>query len=171
MPANWQHPQETKYNPFLGVDETRYVPLFNSRYIDDLNEWLKNHQAWEDGTHEAFAKYGHTKEEFPFYANYGGNPPEVEYYRPDWKPEEMTWWQVYETVSEGTPVTPAFSTAEELIEYLVINGDFWDKRRGDGPWSRKNAEAFVKDGGWAPSMVLRPKTGLISGVQALGEFK
>ena len=31
-------------------------------------------------------------------------------------------WQVWETVSGGSPVTPVFASAEELIDYLVENG-------------------------------------------------
>jgi hypothetical protein len=73
----------------------------------------------------------------------------------EWKAEEPPageWWQVWETVSEGSPVTPAFSTPEELIEYLVANGDSWDQKRLDGGWERSSAEQFVKSG-WAPSLI------------------
>jgi hypothetical protein len=71
-----------------------------------------------------------------------------------------TWFQVYETVSEGTPVTPPFATKEELVDYLVANGDFWDQHRGDGGWSRENAEAFV-GAGFAMSLVVNTATGTI----------
>lgn len=54
-------------------------------------------------------------------------------------------WQVWETVSEGSPVTPVLSTREALIEYLVQHGDAWDQKQGDGGWKRENAEAFVKN--------------------------
>ena len=86
----------------------------------------------------------------------------------------MTWWQVYETVSEGTPVTPPFETREELVEYLVANGDFWDqKRRTEGrssmpcePWPRKQAESFVFGSGWSPSLVVANGR-VMSGVEAI----
>lgn len=64
------------------------------------------------------------------------------------------WWQVWETVSEGSPVTPAFATGDELINYLVKYGDSWDQSRGDGGWKRDNAIQFVKNAGWAPSLVI-----------------
>ena len=67
---------------------------------------------------------------------------------------EHTWYQVYQTISEGTPVTPAFSNKEELIEYLVEHGDYWDQRRGHGGWDRVAAEQFV-DRGYAPSMIIQ----------------
>lgn len=71
-------------------------------------------------------------------------------------PPAGTGWQVWETVSEGSPVTPVFETADELIEYLVKNGDEWDQRRaarGDTRSlpSREAVEKFVKGCGWVPS--------------------
>ncbi|MEI8319481.1 MAG: hypothetical protein WCH79_16185, partial [Planctomycetia bacterium] len=41
-----------------------------------------------------------------YFAEYDGDPPEVRFYRPDWAPGEATWFQVYETVSEGTSYQP-----------------------------------------------------------------
>lgn len=174
VPPNWEHPKQAKPNYRTGQMEESYHPLHNKPYIQALAEWLGEHEAWERGEHEGITKYGHTKEEFPHYAYYGGNAPTAEYYRPNWKQEEMTWFQVYETVSEGTPVTPPFATREELVEYLVENGDFWDQsRRKEGcsvmpccPWSRSSAEAFVMGSGWAPSMVIDGGK-IMSGVEAL----
>ena len=106
------------------------------------------------------------------FCDWHGGVIDAEYCRPHWN-EDATWFQVYETVSEGTPVTPPFETQDQLIEYLVKNGDFWDqKRREDGrshfmncdPWSKQRAENFVKGPGWAPSMVMGPD-GMKSGVE------
>ena len=73
-------------------------------------------------------------------------------YRPKFE-DEPTWFQVYETVSEGSPVTPPFATREELVEYLVKNGDDWDQKQRTGGWDRAAAEAFVRQE-WAPSMIV-----------------
>ena len=120
-------------------------------------------------------KYEETKK-YKYFAEWGGDAPTYEYYRPNWKPEDMTWYQVYETVSEGTPVTPPFKTKEELIDYLVVDGDFWDQeRRREGnttincsPWPREQAEEFVHSTGWAPSFVFAGGK-LMSGVEGLTE--
>lgn len=72
-----------------------------------------------------------------------------------WKrkePPKGNWWQVWETVSEGSPVTPAFATRGELIDYLVAVGDAWDQKRGEGGWKREAAESFVETE-WAPSLI------------------
>lgn len=175
VPANWEHPKYTQDNAPYPNRIGDYRPMFDECYLSAVEEWFKEHQLWEKGEHPD--QKGDDMGEYRYYADWNGNPPDRDYYHPDWKPEEMTWWQVYETVSEGTPVSPAFATPEELIEYLIANGDFWDQRRRRdgssmecGPWSRKSAETFVKGSGWAPSFISTPETGLISGVQALGEL-
>jgi hypothetical protein len=52
-------------------------------------------------------------------------------------------WQIWETVSEGSPVTRVFATREELIEHLVEGGDAQDRKGGRGGWSREYAERVV----------------------------
>lgn len=149
--------------------EECYKPLYNKPYGAEIKEWIENHLLWEKGEHPDQKDGGGAR--YLHYAQWSGNAPDVEYYRPDWKPEEMTWYQVYETVSEGTPVTPPFATKEELIEYLTTNGDFWDqRRRKEGgssmqcdPWPRDAAERFVNETQWAPSFIGGPGIGLQSG--------
>ena len=52
-------------------------------------------------------------------------------------------WQLWETVSDGSPVSPVFETADELINYLVEDG-----------YSVKASRKFVLDDKWCPSMVI-----------------
>jgi hypothetical protein len=83
------------------------------------------------------------------YWDWDGGPPDPAYHRPRWKKGEATWYQMYETVSEGTPVTPPFATKEELAEHLSRHGTFWDST----PWSPEAAARFVGSG-WAPSFIV-----------------
>jgi hypothetical protein len=79
----------------------------------------------------------------------------------DWAPTEPPagdGWQVWETVSEGSPITPVFPTADALVAHLSTVGTTWDQkayvgRLAKGPWRREAAEAFVRDG-WAPSFAV-----------------
>lgn len=73
-----------------------------------------------------------------------------------WKSQEPPTgegWQVWETVTEGSPISPVFATAEGLAEHLAKVGDDWDVKRGNGGWGIERAKAFV-GAGWFPSMVL-----------------
>ena len=145
---NWEHPKKETYDFIHQKKVENYQPMHDEPYIRAINEWIEGHQNWEEGRDLERENSG-----CRYYAEWAGNPPEIEYYRPYWDKGDMTWYQVYETVSEGTPVTPPFETKEELIEYLVKNGDFWDQHRGHGGWERKNAEHFVESE-WAPSGIL-----------------
>lgn len=49
-------------------------------------------------------------------------PPDPDRHRPAFG-AEATWYQVYETVTEGTPVTPPFETLAELVDWLVEKGE------------------------------------------------
>lgn len=175
VPANWQHPKYTEDGARHSAQIGRYKPMFERSYKEALHEWFTENELWESGKHRYQIEHPEYLTEYPRYASYGGEPPNSDYYVPEWKPQEKTWYQVYETVSEGTPVSPPFETQQELVDYLVSNGDFWDqdrRKRGNSPmnyepWTRQQAEAFVLGDGWCPSLVFTPEHGLQSGVEAL----
>jgi len=135
--------------------EESYQPLYDKDYESACAEWKKEFAEWENGERERVRmEHGDDLE----YWDWDGMPPDKDYYRPKWSEEEMNGFAVYETVSEGTPVTPAFATRDELIDYLVEHGDFWDQKRGDGGWTRENATAFVGRG-FAMSGMFNTATG------------
>ena len=129
VPPNWEHPKENG----------NYQPMHDKDYITATKEWKEGYKLWEKGEHPSQDGYEYWEYDYP---------PDPKTHRP--KFSNPTWFQVYETVSEGTPVTPPFATKAALVDYLVENGDFWDKSRGDGGWKRANAEKFVSSG-WSPS--------------------
>lgn len=152
VPENWEHPMiECTHSPWAGGCSTAkknngkcYQPMLDTDFDSELAEWLEEYNQWKNKTHPDYDP------DIPFW-EWIDAPPDPEYYHPIW--ENPTWYQVYETVSEGTPVTPPFATKKELIDYLVEYGDFWDQQRGDGGWSRKAAEQFVEHE-WAPSLIM-----------------
>lgn len=50
-------------------------------------------------------------------------------------------WQVWETVSEGSPVSPVFAAQQSLVAWLVAHEGY----------SEKAAASFVVETGWVPS--------------------
>ena len=158
VPTNWQHPRtECKHSPWGGGcseakanDGMCCQPLYDRDFETAAEEWKAGFAAWERGERPEYCSEESRSLEF---WEWDGRPPNRDYYRPKWNEEDRTWVQVYETVSEGTPVTPAFATKAELIDYLVEFGDEWDQSRGDGGWSRENATQFVERG-WACSLMV-----------------
>ena len=41
---------------------------------------------------------------------------------PDWPSEQRTHYMMYEDTSEGTPISPAFASPEELAKWLADTG-------------------------------------------------
>ena len=75
-------------------------------------------------------------------------------------------WQMWETTSEGSPMSPVFSTAEELARWLA---DSNASAMGDQGATYEQWLATCRIGG-APSMILDPVYGIRSGVAAAVEW-
>lgn len=73
--------------------------------------------------------------------------------RDAWKPVDPPageGWQLWETVSEGSPISPVCATREEFIAWLM-NDYYWGS---NGPLTKEQAENFVESA-WAPSFIVQ----------------
>jgi hypothetical protein len=126
--------------------------MYDETFENAASKWRAGYAEWQAGCLEKMRPM----EYWEYHC-----PPEREDYRP-WLDVEATWYQVWETVSYGTPVTPPFATTGELIEYLVAHGDLWDQKRRQeggtmpcGPWPRRDAESLVLGGFSSPTLVVQ----------------
>lgn len=60
-------------------------------------------------------------------------------------------YQIWETVSEGSPISPVFATPEELANYMAGQPAGSDEGKSFEVWL-----AFIRGPGWAPSAVIGP---------------
>lgn len=146
VPLNWKHPKKEPDDLHYREGSDNYQPLYDRGYNQEAKEWMAGLLRWEAGDRTT------DDTEYNYFWEYEGWPPDKKYYRPDWTEEQMNGYCLYETVSEGTPVSPVFDTLYGLAEYLAGNGDFWDQKRGHGGWGIARAKAFCETG-WAPSFV------------------
>jgi hypothetical protein len=136
VPPDWEHPKAYQYGRY------DYVPLLDKSYEEALAEWQEEKRKWDAGERPDYYK----DEEYPngiSFEEWHGEAPDSDYHRPAWPEESRTAIQIYETVSEGTPVSPVFSDKEEAITWVIEN---WDR-------SPDAARKFVETG-WAPSFVM-----------------
>jgi hypothetical protein len=127
-------------------------PHHDESYAHALASWTDGKARWESGEDPdslADHRRGWSWEDWR------GESPDPEYYRPEWPEGTPLGYRYYETVSEGTPISPAFATPQELADWLV-------EHEGMSP---EGAARFVEMG-WAPSMMATATTGLITGMQA-----
>jgi hypothetical protein len=134
--------------------------MYDKTWEEAMQEWTNGHRAWLNGTHEDLIDHPEYREKYN-YPEWAGDPPRYKNYRPEFT-AEPTWFQMYETVSEGTPCTPPFATKEELRDYLVEYGEFYDQERGRGGWKPVAAQRFIHDE-WQSSMMIIPGKGIIMG--------
>lgn len=141
VPADWKHPKDEHTG--------RYKPLHEGRdYAPRKKDWLDT--LAEKGLQETL--------------EWNGNPPNREDFMPDWPEAECTHLMMYEDTSEGTPISPAFATPEELAHWLADNG------ASSFGKSTATYEQWLPTcrGAWAPSMVM-DSNGIRSGVEFAAE--
>jgi hypothetical protein len=132
VPPDWKHPKN---------ERGHYIPLYDKTFIEGERDHILLDLDWYLDNPE-------------FLSEWYNDWPQPEWYRTAFE-QEPTHYQIYETVTEGKPVSPVFATLEALAQWLVDQG-----------YSLKAATAFAKEG-WAPSMVFTPKTGIVMNIESL----
>lgn len=161
VPADWQHPKEWKWDARGNLVE-RYKALYEGqKYQARVDEWDEECAKWKAGWRPDHCTDPESRA--MCYEQWAGQRPHRDDYMPNWPAEQRTHLMMYEDTSEGTPISPAFATPEELARWLVDNkaSAFGSDTGSYEGWLR------VAQGGWAPSMVFSSATGLVSGVDAL----
>lgn len=121
VPKNWEHPKDKN---------GKYIPMYNIYYGDVLKEWLENHEKWEKDAHPDLIKNPALKENYSFYAMWEPFPDPNHYLTKKYTENELTHIQLYETTSEGTPISPVFlkekfdTLCEYAATYLTVFADF-----------------------------------------------
>lgn len=167
----WKHPEE--WNRY----QNKFTPigLFDYKFSDMLKEWEKEKAEWDRGYVQNYTPdlNGYTyvkKEESKYYEDgstfedWHGEKPIVGHYMPEWAPGEATLFCMYETTSEGTPISPCFETPEQLARWLADNkaSAFGDITATYDQWL-----AMIKRGSSAASMAITDDGQMISGVEAI----
>jgi len=161
VPKGWEHPRD---------EDGHFRALYDQDYQSAAEEWWEAAVAWQDGSgldeHEQQHRLKHT-----WYWDWDGGPPDKDSHRPAFA-EPADHFQIYETVSEGSPVSPVFASAEELVEWMCQPIDWSSEYNRGADWqcmqgrSRESAEAFVEAGSVCSFMV-SPGRGIADGVEAL----
>jgi hypothetical protein len=152
VPLDWTHPIATE-----GRDKGQPHPTYDKDYETAAIEWLESVRKWEAGEDPDRAGYEADEGRRVFYWEYESGPPDPAYYRHRrWTPGEATAYQVYENVTEGTPISPVLPDGDAVVSWLVEQGH-----------SERAARAFLESG-YAPSFVMDTRSGFFArGIDAL----
>lgn len=116
VPKDWKHPKNEHGN---------YIALFDgSDFSRRVKEWDEGAAKWAEGLRDDWNggwKPLEDDEKGMTFEEWDGGRPKAEDYMPEWPAEECTHLMMYEDTSEGTPISPAFETPEELARWLADN--------------------------------------------------
>jgi len=151
VPKNWEHPKDKSGN---------YIALFDSDFEECADNWDKEYSKWNRGIYPVYANEESKK---MGYEEFEGERPDKNDYMPSFLDGTKNYYMMYETTTEGKPISPAFETPEELARWLYDNkaSAFGDSTASYEGWLR------VAEGDYAPSAVYSDKLGLQNGVDAL----
>lgn len=107
---DWQHPKK----------DGEYVRLFGGSWSANARRWDARKARWDAGERPDYAGPEHTTLS---YEDWDGARPFVDEYMPDWPMAERTHFQLYECVTEGTPVSPVFDSVEAMIRWHADQGE------------------------------------------------
>ncbi len=96
--------------------------LYGGSYAAEALRWDIEAEQWERGFVSNYDGTWEPKEDRTCtFEQWNGRRPVASDYMPDWPASERTHYQMYETCSEGTPISPVMETPEELARWLADN--------------------------------------------------
>lgn len=163
VPPGWEHPRDGK---------GRYIPLIDGDFDADDQEWtagrikyavegkVRDYDAgvlgWKDKPADAPYKY----------ADWSGRRPDPCDYMPKWSKAEAAHFQMYETCTEGTPISPPMESPESLAKWLSEN----NASAFGGATATYDQWIAMIGCGWAPSGATMGGV-LMSGVEFVAKEK
>lgn len=114
VPANWKHPKDEKGH---------LIPLFGDSLRERVTKWDEEVERWNKGFYRLSGDEWKPKgfDQSGTYENRDGSWLKEYEYMPDWPESERTHYQMYETITEGTPISPVMETPEALARWLADN--------------------------------------------------
>lgn len=116
VPGDWKHPT---------MPNGKFQPMFDIFYSDAVDDWNYNNELWSKGEHPDQIQFESVKE-YTSYDQYHSYPDPSFYIQGNKDTFKRTHYQVYETVSEGTPKSPVFETEGQVKEWLLSIGNSSD---------------------------------------------
>lgn len=103
------------YEPSRDTRGGGYQPCFDRFYVPTVKQWLADREAWENGTHPDRGDRDYSFEEWD------GNGPDPDYYYPGeaWPTDAIMGIRMYETTTEGTPISAWYPDTDEGREAMA----------------------------------------------------
>lgn len=165
VPPDWEHPQQRCHYLHRGGGGVlgaacpnggwEYQPLHDESYAEACRKHDAFLRSWYTDRELESEAAGRWRAEGRYPWDWDSEPTEESYRGREWTEEEATAFQVYENISEGTPVSPVLLGEFEVKMWLLEQG-----------YSVEAAEKFIEYGS-APSMVMTGDGRLLNDIEGL----
>ncbi len=113
VPSWWEHPRD---------ERGEYIPLFDRSYYEAVRDYEYAVGLWQEGRHPAQSEWPEQTEGVS-YDEWESGPPDLRFYRQEsWTEDDASMFVLYETVSEGTPLSPKYESLSGLLQWMLRNG-------------------------------------------------
>jgi hypothetical protein len=113
IPCRWEHPRDEKGN---------YLPLIDRSYDEALADYGYAATLWEQGRHPSQVEWPEQTQGLT-YEQWDGMPPDPRFYRREsWTEDNVDCVALYETITEGTPISPTFPSLDDLFAWMLEHG-------------------------------------------------
>lgn len=170
VPLDWVHPSEPngQARPLIGGN---FLKAVVAEYDFEKMKWEQGFFKKTDYTN--YCEHGgkpevtwepKTEEHEGTFAEWNGERPRAEDYMPVYDESEKVGYQMYETTTEGTPISPVFKDPEQLAHWLADTG-----ASAFGGYTSTYEEwlAMIVGPGYSMSAIFTPGEGMQSGVSAI----
>jgi hypothetical protein len=125
----------------------RYIPLSDGLDFERrARQWDEHAAKWQQGLRRDLDTddWEPAKADLQAitYAEYEGPRPDPQEYTPQWPADACTHWQIYEEVTEGTPISPVCASLEEFARWTADHDDA--NGRGGAPLNYWDWLAFIR---------------------------
>lgn len=130
VPLDYKHPtcreQAERFGASRGPSDDSLHPLYLRTYDEAIREWWDDREAWQRGERPEWLE---ERDGDPYtFEEYDGGPPDPALYLRHPLPpesEECPYGiQLWQTVSEGTPISPVFEDSavgrREMAEHMAM---------------------------------------------------
>lgn len=148
VPPDWEHPKQ-KPSHKNGWKDDILQPMHPWSFDETFAEWLKDFDRIRSGALTDIEKECYPRGLADWLQD-EGSPPDPDYYMPQFAEGTATHLMMYEDTSEGTPISPAFATPEELARWLADN----NASAFGGMTATYEQWLSTAKRGWAPSAVM-----------------
>jgi len=128
------------YRSAMGLEDGEvFIPLHDQSFEEACEEWESYLLQWIGGIYPD--QPDDMDRTAPAFEEWHGPKPAqrgtYSTFRPHFE-EPPTCWQLYETISEGTPISPVFYDVNDLYRWMITDGGRDDK------WGQEEALELVR---------------------------